>query len=286
MKDFILILILCFLASLKVTLQGQVAKKDKNNFFSATAFNGIIFIAAAVLFSFWLASCSIQTVFFGAVFGILTVLFQICYFLAMSCGNVSLTVMIVNFSMIFPIIYSFYAFSEQIATIKFVGIALVSVSLLLSLNKNGSGRGDFKKWLLLSLCAAAANGGLAICQKIFGATEYNSENKSFVSWAYLTAAVLSFILCLVFYKKLGSFKLSVKPVLFGASAGAVLAVFQCLNTYAVSVINSATLFPAYNGGSMVLSAFSGVIILKDKLTKKQILSVLLGITAVIILTVQ
>ena len=76
-----------------------------------------------------------------------------------------------------------------------------------------------------------------------------------------------------------------KVAALGISAGVVLAVFQLLNTYAISTIEAAIIFPSFYGGSLVLSALSGVIILKDKLTRKQVAAVALGVAALVILNI-
>ena len=289
MKDLFLILVLCVLATSKVTLQGQFAKKAENTFCNAICFNTIIFAASALLFIKWIAGSHIQTAAFGAVFGLLTVLFQAFYIIAMSNGNVSLTVMIVNFSMIIPIAFSLIYYNEKITAFQIIGILLVITALLLSLEKGGKKYKSFKKWLFLAVCASLINGGLAVCQKIFASGEYRGENKGFVAWAYITAFIISALVSIflkfhIISKENSLLKITPQIAALGISAGAVLAVFQWLNTYAVSVIDSTILFPSYNGGSMVLSALSGVLLLRDKLTKKQVFSVVTGAVAVIILT--
>ena len=289
MKDIFLILILCVLATSKVTLQGQFAKKAENTFYNAICFNTIIFVTAALLFVKWIVGSHMLTAVFGAIFGLLTVLFQAFYIMAMSNGNVSLTVMIVNFSMIIPIAFSLIFYNERMSGFQIIGILLVIIALLLSLEKGGKKYKSFKKWLFLAVCASLTNGCLAVCQKIFASGEYSVENKGFVAWAYVTAFIISVLVCifLKFHKSRKEnslLKITPQIAALGISAGAVLAVFQWLNTYAVSVIDSAILFPSYNGGTMVLSALSGVLLLRDKLTKKQICSVVSGAAAVIILT--
>lgn len=289
MKDIFFILILCVLAASKVTLQGQFAKKAENTFCNAICFNTIIFATSALLFVKWIAGSHIQTAAFGAVFGLLTVLFQAFYMMAMSNGNVSLTVMIVNFSMIIPIGFSLIFYNEKMTAFQMIGILLVITALLLSLEKGDKKYKSFKKWLFLAVCASLINGCLAVCQKIFASGEYGIENKGFVAWAYITALIISVLVCifLKFHKSSQEnslLKITPQIAALGIFAGAILAVFQWLNTYAVSVINSAILFLSYNGGSMVLSALLGVLLLRDKLTKKQICSVVLGAAAVIILT--
>ena len=287
MSDVILIFLLCFLATTKVTLQGRFAKTSGNSSFGALTFNTVIFASAAVLFARWLIGCHASTALFGAVFGVLTVLFQLFYVMAMSGGNVSLTVMFVNFSMVIPIAFSVIYGKEHITPIKAAGIALIVLALALTFKKGKGGEVNHKRWLLTALAAALINGGLSICQKLYGMTVYSSEGSGFVAWAYLIAFLLSFAVCFLrgVSNKENRFSVSPRAALLGVSAGAVLAVFQWLNTYAVSAIDAAVIFPSYYGGSMILSAMSGVLILKDKLTKRQICAILIGIVAIVILNI-
>ena len=171
MKDIFLILILCVLATSKVTLQGQFAKKAENTFCNAICFNTIIFVTSALLFVKWIAGSHMLTAVFGAIFGLLTVLFQAFYIIAMSNGNVSLTVMIVNFSMIIPIAFSLIYYNEKMTAFQMIGILLVITALLLSIEKGGKKYKSFKKWLFLAVCASLINGCLAVCQKIFASGE-------------------------------------------------------------------------------------------------------------------
>lgn len=285
MKNTVLILILCILATLKVTLQGQYAKKTENTFYNAIAFNTLIFATSAVLFAKWVTESHMQTALFGVIFGVLTVLFQSFYIMAMSIGNVSLTVMTVNFSMIIPIVFSVICYNETISVLQIIGILLVVIALILGIEKDSGKSGNVKKWLILALCASLSNGCLSVCQKIFASSAYGVENKGFVAWAYITSSIISVLICSVLKFGKSREKKTVNRIkwILGVSAGVVLAIFQWLNTYAVSVIDSTVLFPSYNGGAMVLSSLSGVIILKDKLSKKQICSVALGTVAVIVL---
>ena len=288
MINAILIFILCFLATTKVTLQGRFAKTSGNTPYGVLCFNTVIFAAAALLFARWLVGCHAVTAVFGAVFGVLTVMFQLTYVIAMSGGNVSLTVMMVNFSMIIPIAFSVIYGKEQISPLKWVGILLIAVALLLTLKKGKKQMGGKKsKWLIFAITASLLNGALAICQKLYGLTFDGAEESGFVAWTYITAFLLSLAIC-IFQRlshKSNGFTVTARIAALGASAGVILAVFQWLNTYAISTIEGAIIFPSYYGGSMVLSTLSGVIILKDKLTKKQLCAVLIGVVALVLLNI-
>lgn len=140
-----IILILCVLATAKVTLQGLFAKKNIRSFSDGIFFNGLIFFFSALLFFKNALNFQPSIVLFGCVFGILTVLFQLCYIKAMSCGNVSLTVLIVNLSMMIPLTVSVFFYNEPISTLRFVGILLTIVSLTLNTDIKEKSAA-FQKW--------------------------------------------------------------------------------------------------------------------------------------------
>ena len=65
--------------------------------------------------------------------------------------------------------------------------------------------------------------------------------------------------------------------------GVILGVFVAINTYALSTIEGTFLYPTYSGGTIILSTLSGVLFFKDRLTVKQVLSILVGIVAVVLM---
>ena len=54
-------------------------------------------------------------------------------------------------------------------------------------------------------------------------------------------------------------------------------------TYGLVHIDGTFLFPAQTGGTMLLSTLSGVLIFKDKFTRKQIVGIILGFIALILM---
>ena len=71
----------------------------------------------------------------------------------------------------------------------------------------------------------------------------------------------------------------------GASAGVIIGIFQCLNTYAASVIDGAVLYSSYNCAASILSAAVGRILFKERLSKKQFVGVIIGILCIVFLCV-
>lgn len=284
MKDFLLIMLLSLMACSKVTLQGLYAKKHVKSVLDGVFFNGIIFFFAALIFIRYIFTGSPVTMLFGAAFGLLTVIFQALYISAMSSGNVSMTVMIVNLGMIFPVGLSVVLYGDSLNAFKVVGILLTLLAFVISVDRNGA-TPKSKSWFLLALGACLTNGGLAICQKVFGHTAYKAENQSFVAWAYVVAFVLSVGIGALF--RVGNLQARLNALAVGCAlgAGVILGVFQWLNTYAVSVISGVVLFPTYNGMSLLMSTVSGVLLLKDRLNRRQTIAACTGIAAIILLNI-
>lgn len=125
---YLIVVWLCTLATAKVTVQGVYAKKNIKTVGDATLFNGLIFFFAALLFLGQAISGSGEIWFFSVLFGILSVVFQTCYSKALSIGNASVTVLIVNLSMIIPIAVSVFAFDERLSVARMSGILLTLVT--------------------------------------------------------------------------------------------------------------------------------------------------------------
>ena len=188
--------------------------------------------------------------------------------------------------MIIPIATSVLCFGEELGVLRFIGILLTVVALVLNVSKGGKST-DFKKWLFLSLAASLANGGLAIILQLFGKSEWSDQNKAFVAWNYIVAAIVSFILYGILKLRGNGITFKLKPSIFGIAlcVGIILGVFQALNAYAVSTIDGTLYFPTYNGGALVLSGIAGVLLLKDKFKLNQFISLLVGIVAIVLMNI-
>ena len=283
--NFLIVLALCALATSKVTLQSRFGKKNLSTDSDNVLFNAIVFITTAVLFCADIPKASLETWIFALTFAVLTVVFQLSYTKALSLGNVSLTVMTVNLSMLFPSLVSVIFYNESLTVTRIIGIVLTVLSFALAV--------DFKSkktlshtWFIFTAVAALANGGIGITQKIFGASAVSGEKRSFVAASYAIAFLLALVLYLLTRPRdNGSSGIKGATCGFAIAVGVILALFQWLNTYAISIMDGSFLFPVYSGGSIILSTLVGILFFKDKLTAMQKISITLGIAAVVIMNV-
>lgn len=285
--QWIMIAILCILASSKVLIQGGFAKKNVVTFADGLFFNGLIFCFSALIFGKELRYLSVPVVLYAAVFGGLTVLFQSFYIKAMSSGNVPITVLIVSLGMIFPILNAILLFREPVTVFRLAGIVLTVIALSVNAETKGAGK-QSKKWLAFCLIAFCANGSLAVCQQYFGRTPWGGQSRAFVACSYLVAALFSAAAYAVLRWKGEKRTFPLRPKVFGfaLAAGVCLGVFQALNTYAIQTVDSTILFPVYNGGSLILSCVNSVLLLKETLKRRQIVSCIVGISAIIMMNLQ
>ena len=282
--DLLMITLLCILATSKVTVQGVFAKTNIKSTYDAIFFNGLVFLFSALIFARNLTGLNLPVFLFGSVFGVLTVLFQVFYIKAMSCGNVSLTVLIVNLSMIIPIVVSVVAYGERLTALRLAGLVLTVLALGLSAERKREQQ-KFKRWFYLSIGASLCNAGISVCQKIFSKTPWQGQVRPFVSGGYAVAALIAFAIVWILKRKNeDGLKLNLKMGGFALSIGLILGVFQALNTKAIAMIDGTLFFPSYNGGVLILSYFSSLLILKERIRFKQILSLCIGIFAVILMS--
>ena len=116
---------------------------------------------------------------------------------------------------------------------------------------------------------------------------YSQHNQAFVAWSYITATVAS-VMLFALLKVRGvrlSYKLKPAVFLFAVAAGVILGVFQAFYKRAVANIDGVLLFPTFNGGALILSTLSGVLLLGDRLKPNQIVSIAVGVAAIIVMNI-
>ena len=282
---YLLIPLQCILAMSKVNFQTAFGKKAVKTSADALLFNVFVFVFSALLFMPSVFGCSGPVWIYASVAAMFTVLYQFFYTKALSRGNVSLTVLIVNFAMVINVLVSYILFDEPISLLRLCGIVLTVVSFFVCTRFDDKKKSS-KVWLLLALLSMLTSAGGSITNKFFGESAYGTENSAYVSALYIVAALLVTVYYLILKKKgeKTTFKINFNMIKYALAVGISLAVYQFVYTYSLRVIDGTLLFPTVTGGCVILAALSGVVIFKDKLTKRQIFGMFLGIVSIILMT--
>lgn len=286
---YLLISLMCAFGAAKATIQSAYAKSRAPSFCGSIFYNLIMFSAISVLFIpiAVINGFSSTTLIFGIISGILSVAFQFFYILAFSLGKPSLVTTITNFNMFIPIFVSAIFLHEPFDEIKLIAIAVASVSIVLVTYKKKAQSGDAptsNKWLIFTFLSLISTGLASATQKVYA---YEAEGKvetfSFVAITYVTASLISLVMYLIVAAKHGAYNDKKAASLSAAGTGLALGIFQCINTYAASVISGVVLYSLYNCSVSVLFVLVRVIFFKERLTIKQIIGIALSLVAVLLM---
>ena len=229
-----------------------------------------------------------MTLWLGIIFGIITGLQQIFMLKALETGPWSYTSVITSFSTVIPALSGVIFFGEKIDAIQILGMILMGVCIFLSTDFSDNQKGKSVKWMIYCLITFLATGFIGVMQKIHQSTPYKDELGGFLITAFFVAAIYS-LFGVHWNLEKGKKKEGLKSV-FTAFAvvimmlcGICAAINNQLNLFLSGVMDSAIFFPVVNGGGLVLTVVSSVILFKEKLTRKQWVGILTGILSVVFL---
>ena len=279
---YLIILCTAFLSTAKVSCQSAFAKKGVKTAADSIFFNAMIFTAAALFFSPGLASLTPMVIPYAALYAACTVAFQVTYTLALSNGNVSIAVMFANFGTLIPVLVSL-TLGECPSAVRLIGISLTVCSLVIMAKPSRGGIS--KRALATSLAAMLLNGSGLTVQKLFARSGFTGGSYVFTAAAYSFAAVFCAVVYIVLTmaKKRRTFSLGVRPIVCAAAAGLSLGAFFTVHTYAAGIIDGSFLYPAHSGGAILLSTLAGILLFRDKLTRRQMISFMLGLVAIVLM---
>ena len=294
--QFGVVLLLVVLGCTKVTLQGRVSRLHIRNTSDSVLFNAQLFIAMAAVIAilFPLGAMNGNGLLLAFLAALGTFLFQTSYALGLRCGPVSLTVLMVNFSVLFITAFSVFYFRESLYLSQVIGIVFLVISMVLSVKKDDGKSGISGKWLFLALFAMATTSAASIFMKLFvkaySATLENSEN-TFVVLMYVIASLMAF--AYYFFaantgKKekntYGFFNRSV--LLFVLLISVALGVYQRFYLVGMENIDGAFMFPTYAGLQSLGMTVIGIVLFRDRLTLRQKIGVACGIVCVVIMNLN
>ncbi len=289
---------LMLVSSMAANLCGGIFKKiinDKyeNNMFSYQFYNAIISLSSALCLLVMAdnLTVSIYTVILALVFGLITLLQQIFNLYALENGPFSYTSVIISLSTLIPTVSGAIFWNEKIVAVQFIGIALLVICFILSVNFTDKSKKAGIKWLLFSFSAFVATGFIGIMQKIHQTSVHKDELDSFLIISFLFSFILSSILAFIFRNKRvevtdknsSNSILQIFPLVLMLISGIFVAVNNKFNLYLSGVLDAAVFFPVVNGGGLVLTSLSAVIFFKEKLTALQWIGILTGILSVIMI---
>lgn len=208
----------------------------------------------------------------------------------LDCGPMSITSVITNMSLSIPIVYSLVVFGERPEPIRYVGMLLMIFTIAFSaLGKADSGKGKVSRvWVVCVLIAFFANGVTAVLQK--QNAKLSGDGNTFLAIAYFVAFLSFTVIYLVENKgERFSWKESfdrgalVIPVTLLAGIGSFVG--NGILGYLSIRIDASILYPCLNGGLALMVSLVSFAFFRERFTARKAVSMALGITAIVLLTV-
>ena len=304
--DYLLLGISVFTGSFKSIVNKRV-KRGAVGMGKTMQVNAISFAVAFVVvfcFALFSANFSFRTPILLAVLNSACILLsQVALMKAVDTGSVTVSSLFYSCGFIVPTIFGAIYYGEKVHFLQIIGIVVILISFVLCVEKENGKKFNFK-WFIYALGGTIFSGLLGIVQKIFG-VEYRGEYSldTFLSVSFLMIIGISLIVWIIYviiHKTKSHDHVSVgekaiskieKPLIgkrtfvFTLILGLILGFHNKICTYLSGVLPSALYFPIVNGGVIVMTAIISALILREKLSKRQLISVILGFVAIGLITV-
>ena len=227
----------------------------------------------------------------AALFGCV---FSICVFTnlkALEDGPLSLTTLIVNFSLIFPLIYSFCFLGEPITPVRILGILLLVVCMFLFTNPKVTGEKKISpKWIALSVASCLCNGLLSVVSKIYAMASENAYASQYLAYCYLFATLTSLILFAILRAgqkqeervTAREFFAPVMIVLFVLIGFANFGL-NLMVVLLATLMDGAIVYPAVQGGGPMIAVIGSRLFFGEQISWKKWIAILLGVAAIVLL---
>lgn len=200
---------------------------------------------------------------------------------AISCGSLSLSSLILSYSLMIPTFYGLLFLNDPISVGFIVGIVLLVISLLLINKKSESGNISMK-WIVFIFLSFAGNGLCTVVQKMQQVASKGAYKNEFMIVA------LFLVMCMMLVLTLRTERKQIKKyVKVGWHYAALCGVMNGLVNFFVMILSAkmpvSLMFPLISAGGIVVTYFVSKFFYKEKLTGMQLAGFIIGIISVIFL---
>ena len=279
-----LFLILSILCSVTVGVIFKITRKYNANPIQIIAFNYVM----ALVLCYFVFSPDITLVHADAPWniyvavGILLPIVFLFLFSSIKYMGIVKTDAAQRLSLFIPIIAAWLIFKEVFNLYKIIGLALGFIALLLILRKQSGSNSNQNKWIY----PVAVFLGFGIIDILF------KQIALYTRLPYTTSLFIVFdialtvsLLVMVYDVVLKKVKLNFKNILFGGLVGIFNFgnILFYLKAHKVFSDNPSTVFAGMNMGVILLGSFVGVLFFKEKLSKINLLGLILALLSIVLI---
>ena len=283
------LLITIFAASLNSVLLHKLPKE--NDVFTFNFICSVIWFIVLFAINGFSITFSKEIVFWGILYGIVQMFFLIFKTKAMGAGPVSITTLIGNCSLLLSTVVGIIVWKESISRMQILGIAMLIVAFFLC-TYSKSQDSKSKIWVFYCVFFFACAAGVGITFKGYSKSLVDSEERAN---DMMIIASIAMMVLLAVKKGLDMFLAQKKNekiekisydkthLWIALSSGVLSCVYNRLNIVLAGKLPAAVFYPCFNGGVILLSLILSIILLKERLTLRQTIGLMIGTTAVLVI---
>lgn len=221
-----------------------------------------------------------KAILFPVILGFLNAFLMVSCMLiqqtSISCNGAGISTTYNRLGVLIPTVLSIFLFAEYPSILNIVGIVLSVGAILYSYEKMGS----VKKNYLLLVLILVTGGLIDFDSKLLGVFAGEGMTELYTFSTFLFSACIMAVI--VWIKKS---KLTKKDIGFGAVIGIpnILITFGVVS--AAAVLPAYIVFPVYSGAVILLVNGIGACFLKEKLTRREIISTVMIAVALVLLNI-
>jgi len=244
------------------------------------------------------------TAVLGAISGVLVMLESYCILRSLTKGPMSLTSLFSMAALLIPVCLTPVLWHEPLTVPQIIGTVLVVVSMVMTLDVYGEVKrrkqaevpadgAEGRKtsdlsWLPYAIGAFVFGGCSAIPEKYLIGSVYADESAAYTSVKFVIVVLLTAAAMVYRRVKLSerhTMKLTVRNFLPMALLGASGAAVGILIIEALKYLSTSAVYGGHNGARLILITVLDVVLFKQKLKPVQIIGILVGLAALICLSI-
>ena len=218
----------------------------------------------------------------SATFSVCYVLTNALYQASLAYGPFSLSAMLSSMGLLVTVVMNLLLWHESLTALRVAGVACMLVVIVMT----GLGRRQGKlslRWFLLSLGAMVTNGLCGVTQKAYQMLEGAPNSSAFNFWSFLFAGFI--YLCVSLLCRAEPLPApSRRPyALCTLSVGVTTVVANLFMLRSLNHIPSVVAYPVMQGSLVALIALCSLVIYREKLTPRTLVSLLVSIAGIVLL---
>lgn len=220
---------------------------------------------------------------YAIAFGLIYCISYFLTFVALACGSFTLSMLIISYSLVFPILFGVIFLHESVSVFTCIGFILLMISLFfVRENKDEKEKKFSVKWLISIIIVMLGNGLLAIIQKIQQLKFNNKCNNEFMIIGLAVSASVLLVGGIIKDRK------QLKEIIrygipYAGTAGVANGINNLLTISVNNLLPLSIVSPVFSGMKIVVSFLSATILFKEKYMKRQILGVGIGVISLVFL---